>query len=403
MTHLVIHKELLTQANIAKVLDVCPFGGLEAKGSSLEFTAGCKRCGLCVKMGPPGLITQEEDAAPAVQIDKTAWKGIAVYVDHNGPVIHNVTYELIGKARELAAVIHEPVYALLVGYKVTALAASLLKYGVDKVYVYDYPELQDFIMEPYANVFADFIEKVKPSSILVGATNLGRTLAPRVAARFRTGLTADCTRLEMKENSDIVQIRPAFGGNIMAQIVTPNNRPQFCTVRYKIFSAPSPNLQPAGTIEQLNIAPEKLQTLVKILSVKEKEKVTDISEADVIVAVGRGFKTLADVDLARELAQVLGAELACSRPLVENNWFDSKRQIGLSGRTVHAKLIFTLGIAGKVQFTAGMKGSDCIISINADPHAQIFDVAHYAVVGDLYAIVPQLITLCKEAKADVLS
>lgn len=403
MAHLVIHKELVNKENIDKVLKICPFGGLESECDELVLTAGCKMCGLCIKNGPHGMITKEEDQTPVVQIDKSAWKGIAVYVDHSSSGIHNVTLELIGKARELASVTKEPVYALMIGHNITHAAQSLLKYGVDKVYVYDYPALQDFLMEPYANVFEDFIQKVKPSSILVGATNLGRTLAPRVAARFHTGLTADCTKLEMKENSDIVQIRPAFGGNIMAQIITPNSRPQFATVRYKIFSAPAPAANPAGSLEKMTIADDRLKTLVRILSVKEKEKVMDISEADVIVAAGRGFKTQADLDMARELADILGAQLACSRPLAESNWFDAKHQIGLSGRTVHAKLLITLGIAGKVQFTAGMKGSDCIIAVNSDPHAQIFDVAHYAVVGDLYEIVPQLITLCKEAKAHALS
>jgi len=402
MAHLVIHKELVNKENIAKVLAVCPFGGLAEENGELVLTAGCKMCGLCVKKGPAGLLTKEEDA-PTVQVDKSAWKGIAVYVDHNGPTIHNVTLELIGKARELAAVTHEPVCALILGHDVAKAAESLLPYGVDKVYVYDDPALKDFIMEPYANAFEDFIQKVKPSCVLVGATNLGRTLAPRVAARFHTGLTADCTRLEMRENTDLVQIRPAFGGNIMAQIVTTNSRPQFATVRYKVFSAPAPIQNPQGTIEKMQIGNDKLRTLVKILKVKVKEKALDISEADVLVAVGRGFKSENDLSMARELAELLGAQLACSRPLVENNWFDAKHQIGLSGRTVHAKLIITLGIAGKVQFAAGMKGSDCIIAINSDPHAQIFDVAHYAVVGDLYEIVPQLITLCKEANTHALS
>ena len=403
MAHMVIHKELVNEENIRKVMEICPFGGLEEKNGELTFSAGCRNCGLCAKNGPKGMITKEEDAAPKPTVDKTLWRGVAVYADHNGPVIHNVTYELIGKARELAAVTGQPVYALLIGNGMDEAAKSLLRYGVDKVYVYDDPRLADFIMEPYANVFEDFIQKVKPSSILVGATNLGRTLAPRVAARFRTGLTADCTKLLMKENTDIVQIRPAFGGNIMAQIVTPDNRPQFCTVRYKVFSAPAPVAVPTGTVERMSVPAEKLTTLVRILNVKEKEKAVDISEADVIVACGRGFKTQADTAMAQELAGLLGAQIACSRPLAEAAWFDPKHQIGLSGRTVHAKLIITLGVAGKVQFAAGMKGSDCIISVNTDPHAQIFDVAHYAVVGDLYEIVPRLITICREAKADVIS
>ena len=403
MAQLVIHKELVNKENIEKVLGICPFGGLEEQNGELVLTAGCKMCGLCVKKGPAGMITKEEDAAPVAAVDKSAWKGIAVYVDHNAAAIHNVTLELIGKARALASVTSEPVYALMIGHNIEKSAETLLHYGVEKVFIYDDLALADFRMEPYANAFEDFIKKVMPSCVLVGATNLGRTLAPRVAARFHTGLTADCTRLEMRENSDLVQIRPAFGGNIMAQIVTTNSRPQFATVRYKVFSAPAPSAAPSGKIEKMQIAGDKLKTLVQILTTKEKEKSMDISEADILVAVGRGFKNQNDIAMAQELADILGAQLACSRPLVENNWFDAKHQIGLSGRTGHAKLLITLGIAGKVQFAAGMKGSDCIVAINSDPHAQIFDVAHYAVIGDLYEILPQLITLCKEAKAHALS
>ena len=214
-----------------------------------------------------------------------------------------------------------------------------------------------------------------------------------MAARCRTGLTADCTVLQMKENSDLVQIRPAFGGNIMAQIVTPHTRPQFCTVRYKVFSEPKPSEAPSGEIVPMAVTEDMLRTGIRILSSEDKPKDVDISEADVIVAVGRG--ALGILDKAKELADLLGGVLACTRPLVEENVLDAKHQIGLSGRTVKPKLIITLGISGAVQFAAGMKGSDCIVAINSDPAAPVFDIAHYCVTGDVNEIVPKLIAKIK--------
>ncbi len=273
----------------------------------------------------------------------------------------------------------------------------MLRYGADKVYVYDEPELKDFVITPYANAFSDFIEKVKPSSILVGATVLGRSLAPKVAARVHAGLTADCTILEMKENTDLVQIRPAFGGNIMAQIVSPNTRPQFCTVRYKVFSAPAP-CEPKGEVVRMTLPADELLSNTEVLEVVKKPEETDISDADVIVAVGRGLRSKDDLKLAKELAELLGAQLACTRPLVEAGWLDAKQQIGLSGRTVKPSLIITLGISGAIQFASGMNKSDVIVAVNSDPNASIFDVAHYGFVGDLYEVVPQLITYAKESR-----
>lgn len=395
MPKLVIHQELINEETAQKLIAVCPFAAISYGGGRLDIDAGCKMCGLCVKKGPKGAVTLEEDA-PTMLVNKEEWRGVAVFVEHDGGVIHNVTRELIGKARQLAAVTGHPVYALMLGSGIGDSARTLLKYGVDRVFIYDFPQLEHFLMEPYANAFEDFIAKVKPSSVLVGATNIGRSLAPRVAARFRTGLTADCTILDMKPNTDLVQIRPAFGGNIMAQIVTPNHRPQFCTVRYKIFEAAKPVPSPAGEVVAMALAADKLSSAVRLLKLEPKPSYEDISEAEVIVAVGRGIKSRGDLALAEQLAARLGAQLACTRPLVEAGWFDPRRQIGLSGRTVSAKLIITIGIAGAVQFAAGMNSSECIVAINSDRDAPIFDIAHYGLVGDLYEILPGLIEHCGE-------
>ncbi len=399
MGNLKINQGLVTPECAHELIKICPFGAISYNGKELEISSACKMCKLCVKRGPKGIVEYAEEEQKG--IDKSQYRGVTVYVDHNGKSVHRVTYELIGKAKELAAVTGHPVYALMIGTDIENEARELLYYGVDKVFVYDRSELADFRIEPYTAAFCDFIEKIKPSSVLVGATNLGRQLAPRVAARCRAGLTADCTVLEMRENTDLVQIRPAFGGNIMAEIISPNTRPQFCTVRYKVFSEPQKEAATHGETVKMTIDTQKLTSAIEILSQHEKPKDIDISESEVIVAVGRGCASEKLRAMAAELAEALGGMLACSRPLVETGIMDAKRQIGLSGRTVKPKFIITLGISGAVQFAAGMKASDCIVAVNADAGAPIFDIAHYAVVGDVEEILPKLLKQIKEASGNV--
>ncbi len=398
MGSLFINQNLVTKENANEIVSLCPFGAISYADGKLDISSACKMCKICAKKSN-GIVTYEEEIKAVV--DKSLWQGICVYVDHLAGKVHRVTYELLGKAVELSKVTKQPVYALMIGSDLGDSVNRLLHYGVDKVFVYDNPAFKDFKIEPYTNAFCDFIEKVKPSSILVGATNLGRQLAPRVAARRRAGLTADCTVLEMKENTDLVQIRPAFGGNIMAQIVSPETRPQFCTVRYKVFNEPSPSVEPSGEIINLEIDETKLKSDIEVISYTEKPKGIDISEADVIVAVGRGAMSESMREMAKELADLLGGMVACTRPLVESNILGAKHQIGLSGRTVKPKFMICLGISGSVQFAAGMKSSDCIVAINTDKKAPIFDVAHYGIVGDVNEIVPQLISRIKEGKQNV--
>ncbi|MBE7092928.1 MAG: electron transfer flavoprotein subunit alpha [Clostridiales bacterium] len=396
MGKLVVKNELITKENAKELISLCPFGAITYDDNKIEITSACKMCKICAKKGG-GLIEYVEDEKARV-VDKSLWNGILVYVDHEGENIHPVTYELLGKANELKQVTNHPVYALVLGCDMGKSIEKLLYYNVDKVFVYDYPELKDFRIEPYTAAFYDFIEKIKPSSVLLGATNLGRQLAPRIAARCRAGLTADCTVLKMKENTDLVQIRPAFGGNIMAQIVSTDTRPQFCTVRYKVFNEPKRTNEPSGEIINMSIQKEKLISKIEVIDTFDKPKDIDISEADVIVAVGRGAQSENMRNQAQKLADLLGGVIACTRPLTEANIFDAKRQIGLSGRTVKPKLIICLGISGAVQFAAGMKSSDCIVAINTDKNASIFDVAHYGIVGDVNQIVPMLIDYVSEAK-----
>lgn len=288
MGKLVVNEEKLTPSIIGELVKICPFGALGENSGKIEISAACKMCKLCVKTGPAGVMEFVEEEKS--HIDKSLWKGIAVYVDHVDGDIHPVTYELIGKARELANKINHPVYAVFIGHDIKEKAEEILHYGVDEVFVYDNEELKDFRIEPYTKAMEDFISKNKPSALLVGATTIGRSLAPRVAARFRTGLTADCTILDIKENTDLVQIRPAFGGNIMAQIINPNNRPQLATVRYKVMDAPERSEEKSGKVTLCSIDKSQLDSQIKVLKVTKKQVEESISDADIIIAVGRGLK-----------------------------------------------------------------------------------------------------------------
>lgn len=391
MAKLVINQGLI--GNIEEMISLCPFGAMEEKNGELQINSACKMCKICVKKGPKGAITYVEEMTPTV--DKDKWKGIAVYVDHIDGVIHPVTYELIGKAKELAAKINHPVYAVMMGSNIKKQSQELLHYEVDKVFVYDYEKLDRFKMEPYTAVFEDFVNKIKPTAILMGATPVGRQLAPRLAARLRTGLTADCTILDINENTDLVQIRPAFGGNIMAQILTPNHRPQMATVRYKVMDAPNRNPKESGEVIACEIHEDKLNSKVEVLDIIAKEKEQFIEASDVLVVAGRGIKVQEDLQMIQELADLLGGQVACTRPIMEAGWLEAKCQVGLSGRTVRPKLIITVGVSGSVQFAAGMNNSEQIIAINKDENAPIFKTAHYGLVGDLYEIIPNLISQLK--------
>lgn len=394
MGKLVVNQDKITNAE--ELVKICPFGAIENTDKGVTINAGCKMCKLCVRKGPEGAIVFVEEEVK--KVNKDEWKGIAVFVDHLEGEIHPVTLELIGKAKELAAKINHPVYCVFMGHNIAHKADELLHYGVDEVAVYDYEELKHFTIEPYTAVFEEFVNKYKPTAILVGATTVGRSLAPRLAARFRTGLTADCTVLDMKENTDLIQIRPAFGGNIMAQINTPNSRPQLATVRYKVMSAPERSKEASGKVASCSIEKEKLASNIEVLKVIPKVKERGISDAEIIVAAGRGVKSEKDLEMIKELADLLGAEIATTRPLIEAGWIDAKRQVGLSGRTVRPRLIITCGVSGAVQFTAGMNNSEYIFAINKDEKAPIFKVAHYGIVGDIYEIVPKLIERIKKGE-----
>ena len=372
----------------------CPFGAIDMKDGKPELNAACKVCGVCVKTCPEKAILKLETKVDSV--DKTKWRDILVFAEVSGGRLHPVSLELIGKARELGGPVGFQVKTVLVGENVGPFAEELRHWGVSEIAVYDDPALSFFRADAYAACVEDYIKYAHPSVVLVGATSLGRSLAPRLATRFHTGLTADCTKLELRANTDLVQIRPAFGGNIMAQIVTTHTRPQFATVRYKVMNTPERNPEAAGSILPRKIPQGVGASRISCVSVLPVPPKKSISDAEILVAGGRGLQKEADLVLIRELAALLGGDWAVSRPLVEKGWAGNDRQIGLSGRTVRPRLIITCGISGAIQFAACMNGSDHIVAINTDPGAPIFQVAHTAIVGDLYEIVPELIASIKE-------
>lgn len=383
-------------------INTCPFGALTINEGRIDVSAACRMCRMCVKKCPQKAIVVTDGMRK--RADRAKWQGIMVFVEYMEGEIHPVTIEFIGKAKELASKINHPVYCIFIGYNILDKAQKLLAYGVDKVFVYDNEVFEYYREDLYSNAFEDCINNIKPSIVLVGATAIGRSLAPRLSTRFRTGLTADCTVLDIKENTDLVQIRPAFGGNIMAQIVTEYSRPQFATVRYKVMEKAKTvksltDSEIEEKVEICKLAKGKMKSQIEIIEITPKEKEISISEAEIIVAGGRGIKDKKDIKMLDEFAELLGGQTAITRPLIEAGWAPYTRQIGLSGRTVRPKLIITCGISGAVQFTAGMNTSECIIAINNDKNAPIFQVAHYGIVGDLYEIIPRLCHMIREERS----
>jgi electron transfer flavoprotein alpha subunit len=386
MERLIIHHERVTKP--AELIDICPFAAIEEENGVLTINAACTMCKVCVN-STPGWVELVHSVEKGT--DKSLWRGIAVHVEHELGRVQPVTYELLGKARELADKVGFPVYAVLIGANIADAAQELLFYGPDKIFTYDHDELKYYLAEPYTAVWESFVQAEKPSVILMGATIAGRSLAPRLAARLRTGLTADCTVLDIKDNTDLVQIRPAFGGNIMAEIYTTNHRPQLATVRPKVLPTPVKSQEHKGVVITGSLAGVNLSSKVTLEAVLPQDQDPCISEAEVVVVAGRGAADKRGLGLVNELALLLGARVAGTRPLIESGQFRARDQIGLSGRTVAPRLIITCGVSGAVQFTAGMRGAECIIAINSDPQAPVFKVAHYGIVGDVHEVLTELI------------
>ena len=331
------------------------------------------------------------------------YKGVYIFAQQVDNEISPIAYELLGKARDLAADLNTDVTAVLLGSGVKTLADSLAEYGADKVIVVDSPVLEVYRTEPYTQALTAVINEYKPEIMLVGATAIGRDLGPRVSARVGTGLTADCTVLEIgdfplnplpnreQKHNQLLMTRPAFGGNTIATIACPDNRPQMATVRPGVMQKIEKIEGAKANIIEFNPALEENNCYVEILDVvKEVAAAVDIQEAKILVSGGRGVGSKENFQLLEDLAEALDATVSCSRAVVDNGWLPKDLQVGQTGKTVRPNVYFAIGISGAIQHTAGMEESDIIIAINKDETAPIFDVADYGIVGDLNKIVPML-------------
>ena len=329
-------------------------------------------------------------------MDIKDYKNVYVFAEQRGGVIQPVAYELLGKARDLADALGEKVVAMLVGYNIKSEAKNLIEMGADEVLVADNAELFDYLTEQYSQVVYQMITERKPGIVLYGATTIGRDLAPRLASRLKTGLTADCTKLEIATVEETGEkqfrsTRPAFGGNLMATILCPNTRPQMSTVRPGVMQK---RVREAGRQGVVTVFEPKFDTSkfkVRVLeTIKEEKATVDISEAKILVSGGRGVHNKEGFDKLQDLANVLGGQVSSSRAMVDNGVMPHERQVGQTGKTVRPSLYMACGISGAIQHLAGMEESDFIIAINKDKFAPIFSVADLGIVGDLHKIVPML-------------
>ena len=329
-------------------------------------------------------------------------KDVYVIAEQRDGKIQKVSVELVGEATKLAKDLGEKVVAVLLGSNVTDKAQELIQYGADKVVVVDDPMLEKYATEPYAKAVTAVIKELEPEIVLYGATSIGRDLAPRVSARVHTGLTADCTKLAINEETKLLHMtRPAFGGNIMATIVCKNHRPQMATVRPGVMSALAKDETRTGEVVNFKVDFVPADMNVEIIEeVKETRKTVDITDAKVLVSGGRGIGSPEFVPVLQEAADVLGGVVSGSRPVIEAGWLSKERQVGQTGKTVRPNLYLACGISGAIQHVAGMEESDVIIAINKDEDAPIFDVADYGIVGDLNKIVPLLTEEIKKAVAN---
>ena len=324
-------------------------------------------------------------------MDKAQYKNVYVFVEQREGVIQNVGLELLGKARELADALNEKVYAMLLGHDLTTQAQECIAYGADTVLRVDAPELATYVTEPYAQAIYQIIRDNKPSIVLIGATTIGRDLGPRLSARVETGLTADCTGLEISEDRDLLMTRPAFGGNLMATIICKEHRPQMSTVRPGVMRMGQRDDNRKGTIEDVKINFDKSKFRVRVLeTVKQTKNLVDITEAHVLISGGRGVGNAEGFDMLRAMANTIGAEVSASRAMVDAGVLGHERQVGQTGKTVRPDLYFAMGISGAIQHLAGMEESEYIIAIIKDKFAPIFNVADLGIVGDVRKIVPLL-------------
>lgn len=377
-------------------LKACMFNAIEMIDGKAVINDNCTGCGACVEACPFQAI-DGGDIKKQEAKDFSDYRGVFVFAEQRNGKLVNCGLELIGEGKKLAKDLDTDVTAMLIGDGVEGLAKELIAYGADKVLVAQSPLLKDYTTEGYTKAIEQMIQAKKPEIILIGATNIGRDLGPRLAARINTGLTADCTKLEIdKENRRIMQTRPAFGGNIMATIITPNHRPQMSTVRPGVMAKMERDDKRTGEVENfpVDIKAEDIRTQV-VEFVKSLKQIVNLEEADIIVSGGRGVGSAEGFAILHELADLLGGVVGASRAAVDSGFISQDHQVGQTGKTVRPKLYIACGISGAIQHLAGMQNSDVIVAINKDQFAPIFKVADYGIVGEYEKVIPELISQIK--------
>lgn len=373
----------------------CPFDAVALNAERKPvFGAGCTECGKCVDACPFGAIEKKAAEKKAKeQIDISAYHGVWVFAEQREGKLMNVVIELLGEGRKLADEIGTELCAVLLGDNVSGLAEELTGYGADKVYLAEAPELKNYTTDAYTKVIYDAIREYKPEIVLLGATHIGRDLGPCLSVQCETGLTADCTKLSIDpEDKKIQQTRPAFGGNLMATIVCPKNRPQMSTVRPGVMEKARFDKTHKGEVIRLAVSLTKDDLRVKVLDVvKSLEEAASLTDAKIIVSGGMGLGKPEGFELLKKLADKLGGSVGASRACVDAGWAPHNMQVGQTGTTVKPSVYIACGISGAIQHVAGMKESGYIIAINKNEAAPIFEIADYGIVGDLYEVIPALI------------
>lgn len=379
-------------------LSSCPYGAIEMVEGKAQITEACVLCGACVASCPVKAIVLE--IIPKEQVDTSQYHGVWVVAETHDGHLAGVSLELLGEGRKLAEDLGVPVSLVLLGADVAGLTSVAGEYGADKVYLVEHPVLAQYRTAPFTDVISGLINREKPEIVLFGATPMGRDLASRIAARIQAGLTADCTGLDIDPEERLLrQTRPAFGGNVMATIVCRHARPQMATVRPKVMTKaePQPGREPEVIPVPVDLDERRIATKILEIIRDESGPSVNLQEADIIVSGGRGLGKPENFALIEELAEALGGAVGASRATVDAGWIPAYHQVGQTGKTVHPKLYVACGISGAVQHLAGMSSSDCIVAINRDPHAPIFGVAHYGIVGDLFEVIPALVKEIKRA------
>lgn len=374
-------------------IKTCPFDAIDMVDGKAKINDKCTACGQCVEACPVDAIIKEEKKFRAGGVNVDEYRGVWVFAEQRDGELLNVAIELVGEGRKIADELKTELTAVLLGNKVDNLAETLVKYGADKVLYADHELLNVYTTEGYTKVIDEMIKENKPEILLIGATNIGRDLGPRLSAKSHTGLTADCTKLDVDlENRRLMQTRPAFGGNLMATIICPDHRPQMSTVRPGVMEKAKYNENAKGEI--IKIAPklEDKDILAKVVEVVRGGKAeVQLEESNIIVSGGRGIGNEEGFKLIEELANKIGGVVGASRGSVDAGWIEQGHQVGQTGKTVRPTLYIACGISGAIQHLAGMQDSKTIVAINKDPDAPIFKIADYGIVGDVYEILPELI------------